>query len=231
MATNLFDFHALVRIAAAGVLNSLLTGIAVALLAWTVTRLFRREGSGTRFAVWFFGLAAIVVLPWVNASLGHTTSAVAAGAFTLPESFAFYVFLIWAIGAGLGLAHVALGLYRLQRLRATCAPVDPERLDESLRTSLVAALAKRQVTLCTSDAVRVPAAIGYFRPVVVFPSWALAEIPPAELRRHPIARACSPASLRRLDQPRAENREGDFLFSSGSLVYRIAPDARTRDGL
>ena len=182
MATNLFDFHALVRIAAAGVLNSLLTGIAIALLAWTVTRLFRREGSGTRFAVWFFGLAAIVVLPWVNASLGHTTSAVAAGAFTLPESFAFYVFLIWAIGAGLGLAHVALGLYRLQRLRATCAPVDPERLDESLRTSLVAALAKRQVTLCTSDAVRVPAAIGYFRPVVVFPSWALAEIPPAELR-------------------------------------------------
>ncbi len=179
--TNLLNFHALVRIAAAGVLNSLFAGIAIALLAWTVTRLFRREGSGTRFAVWLLGLAAIVVLPWVNAGLGHTTSAVAAGAFTLPESFAFYVFLVWAIGAGLGLAHVALGLYRLQRLRKTCVPVDLDRLDESLRASLVAALAKRQVTLCASDAVRVPAAIGYFRPVVVFPSWALAEIPPAEL--------------------------------------------------
>ncbi len=181
MATNLFDFHALVRVAAAGVLNSLLAGIAVALLAWTVTRLFRREGSGTRFAVWFLGLIAIVVLPWVSTGLGHKAPALTAGALTLPESFAFYVFLAWAIGAGLGLAHVALGLYRLQRLRATCVPVDLEHLDESLRASVIAARAKRQVALCTSNVVRVPAAIGYIRPMVVFPSWALAEIPTAEL--------------------------------------------------
>ncbi len=37
------------------------------------------------------------------------------------------------------------------------------------------------MTLCISEAVRVPAAIGYFRPMVVFPSWALAEIPTQEL--------------------------------------------------
>jgi bla regulator protein blaR1 len=171
----------LVRIAAAGILNSLLAGIAIALLAWTVTRMFRREGSGTRFSVWFLGLVGIAVLPWFNTGLVHKSSGVAAGAVTLPESFALYVFLAWAIGAGLGLAHVAHGLYRLQRLRATCMPVDLDRLDESLRASVIAARAQRQVTLCTSDAVRVPAAIGYVRPIVVFPSWALAEIPPAEL--------------------------------------------------
>ncbi len=181
MAMNPFDSYALVRVAAAGVLNSVLAGIAIALLAWAVTSLFRREGSGTRFAVWFLGLVAIAVLPLVSTGLGHRATAVAASAFTLPESFAFYVFLAWAIGAGLGLAHVALGLYRLQRLRATCVPVDVERLEDGLRASVIAARAKRQVALCTSDAVRVPAAIGYIRPIVVFPSWALAEIPPAEL--------------------------------------------------
>src|SRR5208283_3208098 len=36
-------------------------------------------------------------------------------------------------------------------------------------------------TLCACDAIRVPAAIGYFRPLVVFPTWALSEIPTAEL--------------------------------------------------
>jgi bla regulator protein blaR1 len=85
------------------------------------------------------------------------------------------------MGASLGLAHVALGLLRLRRLRATCVPVNPEHLEPNLRASLLSACASRQVALCTSDAVRVPAAIGYFRPMVVFPSWALAEIPPTDL--------------------------------------------------
>src|SRR5271170_2341969 len=129
MAMNPFDFCPLVRVAAAGILNSLLTGVAIALLAWAVTRLLRREGSGTRFAVWFLGLVVIALLPWVSTALSRRTPAFAPGAFTLPESFAFYVFLAWIVGAGLGLAHVALGLYRLQHLRATCVPVDLESLD------------------------------------------------------------------------------------------------------
>src|ERR1035441_5088559 len=40
---------------------------------------------------------------------------------------------------------------------------------------------RRRVTVCSSHAVRVPAAIGYFRPIVVFPAWTLQEIPAAEL--------------------------------------------------
>jgi beta-lactamase regulating signal transducer with metallopeptidase domain len=182
MATNPYDFHAIARLAAGGLLNSLVAGVAVALLAWALTILLRRHGSGTRFAVWFLALVAIVVLPWAGSVVASKASVAAldSRAVTLPESVAPVLFIAWFIGATLGLSHVALGLYRLRRLRATCMPVEEEDLEPGTRAIIVEAQRHRCVTLCTSDAVRVPAAIGYFRPLVIFPSWALVEIPPAE---------------------------------------------------
>ena len=59
----------------------------------------------------------------------------------------------------------------------------PTSLIRRLRARLNEIQSRRSVTLCISDAVRVPAAIGYFRPMVVFPSWALAEIPPQNWTR------------------------------------------------
>src|SRR5271166_3167800 len=178
------NLHAVTRFAADGMMNSLLAGIVIALLAWAVTGVVRRQGSGTRFAIWFLALLAIAFLPMVGhfaGSLGARVSAAPAIALTLPASFASLLFGVWIVGAGLGLLHVAHGLYRLRRLRATCTPIDLRALDPSLRNDLADAQQHRRVILCTSDAVRVPAAIGYFRPMVVFPSWALAEIPPVEL--------------------------------------------------
>jgi beta-lactamase regulating signal transducer with metallopeptidase domain len=177
------DLHAVTRFISGGLLNSLVVGIAIALLAWAIATIARRQGSGTRFVVWFFALLAIVVLPWVG-SVGVAAHGMAptlaTGFVTLPGSFASLFFVVWIIGASLGLLHLAHGLYRLQRLRATCTPIDLKQLDPDMRSSLAAA-SQRRVTLCTSDAVRVPAAMGYFSPIVVFPSWAVAEIPPAEL--------------------------------------------------
>jgi beta-lactamase regulating signal transducer with metallopeptidase domain len=178
------NLHAVTRFAADGILNSLLAGIVIALLAWAVTRVVRRQGSGTRFAVWFLALVAIALLPVVGhfaAGPGNGVSAAPASALTLPASFATFLFVAWIAGASLGLLHVAYGLYRLQRLRAACTSIDLRALDPSLQNLLADAEKHRRVTLCTSDAIRVPAAIGYFRPMVVFPSWALAEISLAEL--------------------------------------------------
>jgi beta-lactamase regulating signal transducer with metallopeptidase domain len=178
------NLDAVTRFAADGILKSLLAGIAIALLAWAVTRLFSRQGSGTRFAVWFLALIAIGMLPFVGnvASASHAARKLGAtSAITLPQSFATYLFVAWMIGASFGLLHLAHGLYRLRRLRATCTPVDLGQLDATSRAILAEARTHRRITLSTSDAVRVPAAIGYFRPVVVFPTWALREIPPAEL--------------------------------------------------
>jgi hypothetical protein len=198
------NIDAVTRFAADGILSSLLAGIAIAALAWAVTRMFGRQGSGTRFAVWFLALVAIGLVPFVGHIAGSPTAAAkvaSANTITLPQTFATYLFVAWMIGVTFGLLHVAHGLYRLRRLRATCTPVDLDQLDATSRAILVEAGApsfsrfwkracpelvegvgvNRHVTLCTSDAVRVPAAIGYFRPLVVFPTWALSEIPPAEL--------------------------------------------------
>jgi beta-lactamase regulating signal transducer with metallopeptidase domain len=176
--------HEFSRFAAENLLNSLPFGLAIAGFAWAGARALRKSGSRIRFAIWFAALAAIVVAPWagaLRATSSRIVPALQAGALSLPESSARYLFAFWLAGAVLGLLHVALGLFRLRRLRATCVPVELSGLDSVLRATLTDAQSRRRVTLCVSEAVRVPAAFGYFRPVVVFPKWALSEFAPAEL--------------------------------------------------
>lgn len=178
------DLNSLARLATGSLLNSLVGGIIVAVITWSATRPIRRQGAGTRFVVWFVALIVLALLPWagsVSTSSRLTAPALAASVLTLPGSFALYLFVAWMIGVSFGLARVGLSLYRLQRLRSTCIPVDVTQLDPDLRASLGDAHTHRRVTLCTSDIVRVPAAVGYFRPLVVFPVWALSEIPGMEL--------------------------------------------------
>ena len=183
--TNLpCNLHTLARLASSAMLDSLLAGVAIAILAWAVTRLFSRQGSGTRFAVWFSALIAIVLLPWVSHFRGDQASAahgIVRTAVILPASFASCLFVAWIIGATLGLMRVGLSLLRLAGLRSGCSAVDVDQLDPALRASLAEIQSRRRVTLCSSSSVRVPAAIGYFRPFVVFPTWALEEIAPSEL--------------------------------------------------
>jgi bla regulator protein blaR1 len=182
MMISLIDMHALARIAASGILNSLVAGIAIAAVARVVVRT-GRQSSRTRFVVWFAALIITSIIMLIGSLVFSRTAAPASasGAVILPASFAFYLFIAWIAGATLGLAHVGHGLYRLQRIKATCVPVDREQLDPALRASLDETQSRRRVNLCVSETVRVPAAIGYFRPLVAFPAWALAEIPPQEL--------------------------------------------------
>jgi len=171
------------RIAAA-VLNSLLSGIGIALVAWTVTRVFGLRGSGTRFAVWFIALIAIAALPWVGhsgASVGNLASGASSNVVEFPPSLALYLVLVWVTGAIFGLIRIGVSLFRIRKLRSACAVIDPNQLDSTLQPTLTEAQAHRRLEICTSSSVRVPAAIGYFRPAVVFPEWALREIPSAEL--------------------------------------------------
>jgi bla regulator protein blaR1 len=184
MALNSMNFHAMAPVVASGLLNSLVAGVGVVLVAWLVCRVAGRHSSRTRFSVWLITLIAMFFLPCLGYFAASFYAAVptwASGALTLPESLASYLVIGWMIGATLGLCHIAHGLYRLRCLRATCAPVAAEELDPTLRAILSEIQPQRSAQLCVSDAVRVPAAIGYFRPLVVFPTWALAEIPTPEL--------------------------------------------------
>jgi hypothetical protein len=83
------------------------------------------------------------------------------------------------------------GLWRLHRLRQSCTPLSVEDLDPVVRKTLDAICASRSsashlaashaITIATSETLRVPAAIGFWRRTIVLPGWALRELPPADL--------------------------------------------------
>jgi beta-lactamase regulating signal transducer with metallopeptidase domain len=184
MVLNSMELHALARTAASGLLNSVLAGIGMAGVAWLVCKVVGRNSARTRFLVWVITFIAMAFLPLVG-SIAATSYAMgptgAAGMLTLPGELAWYLVVGWMVGALAGVFHIGHGLYRLRRLRATCLAVPLEQLDPALGATLEEIQLRRSVTFCISEAVRVPAAIGYFRPMVVFPAWALSEIPAAEL--------------------------------------------------
>jgi len=100
---------------------------------------------------------------------------------TLPVSWALYIFAAWALVAAVGLLRIGVGFWHLYRLRKGCVPVDVATLDPLLQKTLAEIDASRTVTLCVSDDLRVPTAIGFTKPLVVVPSWTLQELSTGEL--------------------------------------------------
>lgn len=55
--------QALAEVSVERVLNAVPEGFLIALFAWALLRVLRRQNSGTRFAVWFLALLTVAVLP------------------------------------------------------------------------------------------------------------------------------------------------------------------------
>jgi len=187
------------------ILNALPEGFLVALFAWALLRVLRRQNSGTRFAVWFVALLAVAALP-VLGGLGEGRMLMATGmssfmssatswgtlrgsvrpAITIPGRWAFFLFFAWALGVGAAMLRLAAGLWRLRQLRQSCTPIVAADLDPAVRKTVDAigasgSVAPRSVTITTSECVRVPAAIGFFKRTIVLPAWALRELQPEDL--------------------------------------------------
>lgn len=164
------------EVLAGRLLNGLPGGVAIALAAWMVLRLVGRKNSSTRFAVWFAALVAIGISPLLG---GVAASGVGrAPALTVPGSWAAALLSVWAVIGVLGLARVAIGLHGLSQLRKRHeAAMVPEML-HVVRDFGVS----RKVTTAVSDEVRVPTAIGFWRPMVLLPAWAVKELSPDELK-------------------------------------------------
>jgi Zn-dependent protease with chaperone function len=167
-------------------LNSLPEGVLIALLAGGMLRLLRRQNSGTRFAVWFVALLAVAGLPLIGGiTSGHSLPVVAAGGMrpviTLPGGWGVFLFLAWVLAALVAILRLVIGLWRLRALRRSCVAIDVSELDAAIRTTLADFRSARAVTLATSERISVPAAIGFFKPMIVLPAWAVRELAPAEL--------------------------------------------------
>jgi beta-lactamase regulating signal transducer with metallopeptidase domain len=163
--------------------NGVPGGIVLAFLTWFSLWMFDRKSSSTRFAAWCLALVAIVVLPLAS---GLTASYFAShqsssSAVVIPSSWARGLFLAWLTIAGVGLSRIALGLWNLSRLRADHSPIDPGSLDPMLQRTLNEFHDRRTPSLGVSRRLSVPAAIGFFKPMILIPAWALNELSPQEL--------------------------------------------------
>jgi hypothetical protein len=201
---NLFAIHAiteasaqtLAQISVEPIFNALPEGLLIAFFAWALLRVLRRQNSGTRFAVWFLALLMVAVLPLLG-SLGREGKVLAPGmawghlhpAITIPGRWALFAFIAWALGASIAMARLIMGLWHLRQLRRSCTAIaasELDPLDPLLRRTIQALGAatsaqSKAVTIATSEQVRVPAAIGFWKRTIVLPAWAFRELPPADL--------------------------------------------------
>jgi beta-lactamase regulating signal transducer with metallopeptidase domain len=112
---------------------------------------------------------------------GSSHSGAAVWAVTVPSLWATYIVLAWAAIASIGLTRVGLGLWQLRKIRAGSEVIDPASLDSVLQRTLEQFQSSRKVRLAVSDELAVPAAIGFFNPMIVLPKWALQELSTTEL--------------------------------------------------
>src|SRR5579863_2914736 len=150
-------FHAFAELLALRAIQSLAVGALVTLFAVIMLRI-SHQGAGTRFAVWFSSLIAIAVFPFVGTGwVGHSSKSLATrAAITLPDSWAIYSLVVWAVLAAWFLLGIARAIWHLCKLRESCAPVDAASIDPLLRQTLQRHGIHRNVALCTSTTVRVP---------------------------------------------------------------------------
>src|ERR1700722_18920377 len=184
--SGFFDWNAIAQASALQIVDCLVEGTLIAIFAGLVLGAARRQNSGTRFAVWFSALVAITTLPLLGGSWGwHGAGVPAVGqpAITLPTSWALYLFGAWAVIAGWLLIGVARGLRHLHVLRQSCVPVDAARLDPLVRETFERSQSARPASLCTSDLVHVPTAIGFVKPVIAVPAWVMNELSADELNQ------------------------------------------------
>ena len=181
MPIDALNLQSLAQLSAERLLNCAAEGMVIALLAWLLLRAVGPQNSGTRFAVWFAALLGIASLPLLGHGSASATGFTARSEFTMPASWALYIFAAWLLIAAAGLFRVGLGFWQLRQLRKSCVPVDRATLDPILLGTLQEFGSPRPIDLCVSDQLRVPTAIGFTKPMVAIPSWTMRELSTAEL--------------------------------------------------
>src|SRR5271163_4441389 len=178
------QFQTIAQIAIGRILNSLPEGLLVALFAWVTLRLLPRQNSGTRFGVWFVALMTVAALPLIGSIAGPRFLLSAGGVrplITLPGPWGILLFLVWVAGVCFAMLRLAAGLWRLRGLRRSCIAIDSAKLEPATGRTVADFSSSRRVTLATSEKVSVPSAFGFFKPMIVIPTWALRELPAEEL--------------------------------------------------
>lgn len=189
-------FQELSRIASTTMLNGIACGTGLALLAYVVLRLRRNQSSSTRFAIWYSVLLALVLLPLVDSFMTHGTAPGSKAEITIPGTWAYYFFGAWAVIACVGLMRVGAGLWQIRKLRRSAVPLEDHELQRQFQRAVSEFTSRRTVEIRVSDKINIPTAIGFLRPMVLVPRWAVAELALSDLNAVVLHEA---AHLRRWD--------------------------------
>jgi hypothetical protein len=161
---NWVSVQTVAQISVERILNALPEGFLIAIFAWALLRVLRRQNSGTRFAVWFLALLTVAALP-VLGGIGEgrglmagMSSGISSGmasanswrslrpAIMIPGRWALLVFVGWALGASVAMMRLVAGLWRLRRLRRSCTPIVTADLDPAVRKTVEAIGASGSIT-------------------------------------------------------------------------------------
>src|SRR5450755_551339 len=182
------ELQVVAQVFAERILNTAVEGVLLVGMVWLLLRVIGRQNSGTRFAIWLVALVALVALPFLSGSriagIGSETFSTAnlSWKLNLSSSWAYYLFGAWGVGASICLGGLIVGLWRLHQIRRQCVEVDLSTLDSEISDLLREFRSRRPVKLCVSSDVSSPAAIGFFRPVIVFPAGLLSQLSVEEIR-------------------------------------------------
>jgi beta-lactamase regulating signal transducer with metallopeptidase domain len=164
------------------VVNAIPGGLLIALLTWIWLRLVGKQNSGTRFAVWFCSLLAVAGLPFVlSLERAGTATPAVRSEIVLPGIWGVVLFAIWILIAVLAAIRIVAGLWKLRQLRRHSVALAPSNLPPSAQDLIAQFQSARQVEVCSSSAVTVPTAIGFFRPAILIPEWLLPDLSAEEL--------------------------------------------------
>jgi beta-lactamase regulating signal transducer with metallopeptidase domain len=180
------SLNAIAQVLALRFLDSLAEGTLICLLAALLLRFAPRQNASTRFALWFSVLVAIAASPWIAGVLSHSRLSVAPvprAAILLPDSWALYFLALWSVVVLWFVFGVARALWHLSTLRRDSFPIPRAELDPILLGTLERHGLSREIAFCTSERVRVPTAVGLFKPTVLVPSWIMRELSASELNQ------------------------------------------------
>jgi beta-lactamase regulating signal transducer with metallopeptidase domain len=178
------DFQTVAQLVAGRGLNTVIEGLALATLSWGVLHFFGARSSMTRFAVWFSTLVVIAGLPL----LSRTSSPLLASGSHIPEltlstNWALSLFALWAVIATVLLIRLGFSLRHVSALRRNCYEIDTNAYPSLIEVAnRFAEQQSRGVKLLASNDLSVPTALGFFRPAVVLPTWALRDLSSDELK-------------------------------------------------
>jgi beta-lactamase regulating signal transducer with metallopeptidase domain len=170
------------EIVAERALNSIPAGLVIATLASIGLRAFKKQDSGIRFAVWFLALMGIVAVPFVPSFGGSSgVPGTLQARVTLPAEWADAIFGLWIAVVALVALRLIVGIRKLWGLKRDTEPIALSDLPVEAQQAIAEFRASRPVELCTSTRVRVPTAVGFFKPTVLLPEWALTDLSERDL--------------------------------------------------